>query len=87
MSKKCKHEADWDSTSITLRDYAYCAVALVCVHCGEFAYADIWYEQFRWDDDDSPVDDPSAETDGAEKAPDDPREVSEPPAPAPRTRA
>jgi hypothetical protein len=86
MSKKCKHEADWHSASVAFRDDEYCKVALPCLHCDECAYADLGPKYFTWNDDDSPVYDVSAETDGAENAPDDPREVSEPPAPAPRTR-
>ena len=55
MSKKCKHEANWRSTSVVSRDDEFCSVGLVCLHCDECAFADLGPEAFRWSEDYSPV--------------------------------
>lgn len=67
VSKKCKHEANWRSTSVVCRDEDFCSVGLVCLHCDECAFADLGPEAFRWSDDNSPVD--YASDDGAEDPP------------------
>jgi hypothetical protein len=51
MSKKCQHEADWDSIGVVDRSYEGCSVGLQCLHCDTFACADLGPEHFRWDDD------------------------------------
>jgi len=56
MGKTCKHQADWESTSVVSRDEDFCSVGLVCLHCRECAFADLGPEAFRWNDDDSPLD-------------------------------
>jgi hypothetical protein len=50
MTKKCQHEANWDSTSVVDREYEFCLVGLVCLHCGVSAFADLGPEHFKWDD-------------------------------------
>ncbi|HZX41012.1 MAG TPA: hypothetical protein VFE93_04180, partial [Myxococcaceae bacterium] len=62
------HEADWDSTEVAARGDEYCEVALVCLLCGENAFADLGPEPFRWSDG-SPVDDGSEGNDSAENPP------------------
>ena len=32
MGKTCKHQADWESTSVVSRDEDFCSVGLVCLH-------------------------------------------------------
>ena len=71
MTKKCQHEPDWDSTEVAARDDEYCEVALVCLHCGENAFADIGPDHFKWSHDGSPVDDLSPHSVGSEEPPDD----------------
>jgi hypothetical protein len=56
MGETCKHRADWQATSVVSRDEDFCSVGLVCLHCGECAFADLGPEAFRWSDENSPVD-------------------------------
>jgi hypothetical protein len=71
MGKTCKHEADWSSTWVRIRDHEYCEVLLSCRHCGARACADIGARHFKWNDDGSPVGNVSAGSDDAENPPND----------------